>query len=1162
MNLSGLLELVRAQEAYRALLADPGRGESLGLPRAARAFVVAGLAADLGLPLLVVTGRAESAHNLAEQLPAWWPNLHVLTYAAPHPLFYERAEWGPRARRARLQTLARLIEPQGKPPVIVGAARALMQRTLPPGEFVAATRSLRPGERATPDGLLRDWLRIGYQPASITTEPGTFSRRGGIVDVFPVAAPEPVRIEFWGDQIETLRAFDPATQRTTGPLDSIIITPAREALPAHGPEVAARLADWFAGFDPAEPDSPAAERESLAQGEPFPTLEFYLPWMSDGAASLLDFLPPDALIVVDDWGELQAAVADLERQALDLRETYQASGAIPPDAPLPYITWEQLAEDISRGSHLELGGETPEGEARLGRLFAPGPRFAGQLWPFVDHLRHLHMGGDRVVVVSRQAERLAELWAEGAHLERGGEHDCLTPVEVLDEPPAPGVLTFVHGALSDGWLFKADDAPTHLLTDAEIFGWKRPEPRRSRRPRAFAPEDFFADLTPGDFVVHVEYGIGRFQGLEKHVLDGTEREFLLVNYAGGDSLYVPIHQADRLSRYVGPDDRPPVLSRLGTAEWAQVKGRVQQAVEEMAGELLELYAAREVAPGHAFGSDTPWQAELEAAFPYVETEDQLRALREVKADMERPRPMDRLICGDVGYGKTEVALRASFKAVMEGKQVAVLVPTTVLAQQHYETFARRLAAFPVNVEVLSRFRTRAEQEEVVRGLADGRVDIVIGTHRLLSEDVRFKDLGLLIIDEEQRFGVTHKERLKQMRTEVDVLTLTATPIPRTLYMGLVGVRDISTINTPPEERLPIVTHVGVRDDDLIRRAILRELERGGQVFYVHNRVQTIYAEARRLCSLVPEASIEVGHGQMFEADLEAVMHRFVAGEVDVLVSTNIIEAGLDIPNANTLIVDHAEHFGLAQLYQLRGRVGRSAARAYAYFFYPSARVTPEAYARLQTIAEQSELGVGFGIAMRDLELRGAGDILGTRQSGHIAAVGFHLYTRLLGQAVQRLRAEPGQPVRAEPAAAGVVAVDLPIPTYIPTDYVPEAALRIQLYRRMADLRSEEEIDEMAAELEDRFGRLPVATQNLLYQLRVKVRALRANVEAVASSDGQVAIRVAGLDKVDRRDLQAALGHDVRVSRVAIWLPRRGDETWRGALLDILARLNQALPSAR
>jgi transcription-repair coupling factor (superfamily II helicase) len=663
-------------------------------------------------------------------------------------------------------------------------------------------------------------------------------------------------------------------------------------------------------------------------------------------------------------------------------------------------------------------------------------------------------------------------------------------------------------------------------------------------------------------VVHVDHGIGRYIGLVHRTVDEVERDYLCLEYADDAQLYVPVHQADRLTRYVGPDNRTPALGRLGSSEWRNVKSHVKEAVREVAEDLLELYARRSVVEGFAFGPDTPWQSELEASFPYIETEDQTQVLGEVKRDMQSIRPMDRLICGDVGYGKTEVALRAAFKAVMDSRQVAILVPTTVLAQQHFNTFQQRLAAFPVEVEMLSRFRTPQQQVDILKRLSQGKVDIVIGTHRLLSSDVHFKDLGLLIIDEEQRFGVTHKETLKKMRTEVDVLTLTATPIPRTLYMALSGVRDISTINTPPEERLPVVTHVGPYSPRLVRQAILRELERGGQVFFVHNRVQTISAMSSHLRQLIPEARITIAHGQMAETDLAARMEEFTAGKIDILLSTSIIESGLDIPNANTLIVDRADTFGLAQLYQLRGRVGRGAQRAYAYFFRHKRKPpTHEGRQRLETIAENTQLGSGYSIAMRDLEIRGSGDILGTRQHGHIAAVGFHLYTALLAEAVIRMRREEGLMVKGG-VLPGVVPgmynlqlvpvnVELPLAVGIPASYVPDQTVRLGLYRRLADVSSLSELETLKEEFLDRFGRLPETVENLFYQLTLKLLAEKAGLASITTENGQIVMRYP--DNQIPADLPDP-GQLVRVGKTALWMPYEELEDWTGALLQILTYL--------
>jgi transcription-repair coupling factor (superfamily II helicase) len=732
----------------------------------------------------------------------------------------------------------------------------------------------------------------------------------------------------------------------------------------------------------------------------------------------------------------------------------------------------------------------------------------------------------------------------------------------------------VQGALAEGWVLKDEGGtlcvkdekenlhpsreafiphPSILLTDAELFGWSRPKPRRVAKTKAASPEAFFSDLAMGDYIVHIDHGIGIFRGLTRIALNGPEREFLQIEYLRGDTLYVPVHQIDRLSRYTAPGGHAPTLSRLGTAEWAQVKERTLKAVADIADELLELYAAREVVSGHAFAPDNQWQHELEASFAYVETEDQLQVIDQVKADMEKPQPMDRLVVGDVGYGKTEVALRAAFKAATDGKQVAILVPTTVLAQQHYNTFSERLAPFPLTVEMLSRFRSDKEQRDIVERIRTSGVDIVIGTHRLFSDDVQFKDLGLLIIDEEQRFGVVHKERLKQLKSQVDVLTLTATPIPRTLYLSLSGARDMSTIETPPEDRLPIRTYVAEYDERLVREAILRELDRGGQVFFVHNRVRGINIVADQLRKRVPEANIAVGHGQMPEEQLESVMAEFAIGKSDVLVCTTIIESGIDIPNANTLIVNHADKFGLAQLYQLRGRVGRSAACAYAYFLHEKNHpLSAEAHDRLQSIAEASELGAGFQIAMRDLEIRGAGDILGARQSGHIAAVGFDLYCRLLAHAVEVARAKMQGSDAAKPGSTALASplIDLPLPAQIPEDYVPDSGLRLRLYRRLADIRADAQVDEIAKELEDRFGKPPEQIENLLYLLRVKVAATQANLASISVEDGRIVIKYGHDDEA----LSARLSKrfEIRAARDRAWLGGPdSDPGWREHLNEVV-----------
>ena len=772
-----------------------------------------------------------------------------------------------------------------------------------------------------------------------------------------------------------------------------------------------------------------------------------------------------------------------------------------------------------------------------------GRRFGGQLKPFIHHIAELGDQGEKVFIVTRQIQRLKELWREH------------TPAGLPENSPE-----FIDATLNEGWNLKLPERQVvHLFTDGEIFGWEKPGIRSTYRQTAEAPEASYADLKPGDWVVHVDYGIGRFIGLVQRVLDGLEREYLCLEYDNGDELFVPVHQADRLTRYIGPSDETPRATRLGGNEWTQVKDNVKEDVREVARDLLEMYARRQVASGFSFSPDTPWQKELEASFPYIETADQLKAIRDVKKDMESPRPMDRLLCGDVGYGKTEVALRAAFKAVNDGKQVAVLVPTTVLAQQHFTNFRQRLAVYPVTVEMLSRFRTHKEQDEIIKKMVLGQADIIIGTHRLVQQDVAFKNLGLVIIDEEQRFGVTHKEHFKKLRSEVDVLTLTATPIPRTLYMALTGVRDISTINTPPEERQPVITHIGPYSPRLVRQACLRELERGGQVFFLHNRVQTIQAMKMHLNQLVPEARVAIAHGQMPEGELSSVMEQFTAGDIDILLCTSIIESGLDIPNANTLIIDRGDTFGLAQLYQLRGRVGRGAQRAYAYFFRHRRKPpTPEGYERLETIAENTQLGAGYSIAMRDLEMRGAGELLGTRQHGYIAMVGFHLYTRLLAQAVRDLRRFEGlsAPVVGEleeMQMAIPVSVDLPLSIGIPSGYVVNQNMRLQLYRRLADLRREDELEDLAAEFKDRFGPLPVQVVDLFFQMKVKLRAERAGLTSISAEGDQFVFRFPALPAGINPKPLKPIGPLARPGKNAYWMAA-GDDDWRERLLMVLSAI--------
>lgn len=1180
MALARLLTFLHEHPRYRELLSigeQPIVGArssgapampSLGLLDAARPYLIAALQGDWPGPLVVVVDKPENARHLLEQVRAWSPFPSDVRYLhAPDPIFYDRVPWDRETINARLGVLSALADVRerqtrdaGRGMVILSSVWALMAKTVTPLAFRSAARTVRVGDVLSPTQLLDQSLRAGYVHVAVVEEPSTCSHRGGIVDIFPPDRPEPARIDFFGDEVDSIRTFDPATQRSQAALPEIRLVPANEALPDWSKLASEALAGLdLAACNPATRQRMTEELGMLANGECFPGIEYYLPYIYPRPSNLLGFLPPRALVLVDDLSSLEDSARGLENQALSLRADMVSEGQLPGNFAVPYFRFSELRQQVGAYCAFSLGYGTGDEPPYFGEgAFVSAPRYGGHVEQAVDDIATMRRQEQRTVVVTRQCERLADLLRE--------KNIFVSPSMEVHDALVPGGLSIVDGIIDEGWVYTP--AQLSVLTDAEVFGWAKPKRRQVSSRRRLAPESFFADLKPGDYVVHIEYGIGSYHGMVKKTLSGIEREYLELEYAGGDRLFVPIHQANRVTRYVGADEREPYVHRLGGTEWDAVRSKAERAVRDIAADLLELYAAREVAPGHAFAPDTPWQQELEGSFPHEETEDQLRALSEVKRDMETPKPMDRLICGDVGYGKTEVALRAAFKAVMDGKQVAMLVPTTVLAQQHYYTFRRRLRAFPIVVEMLSRFRSPEEQEEVIQGLLSGRIDIVIGTHRLLSQDVTFKNLGLVMIDEEQRFGVSHKEQLKRLRREVDVLTLTATPIPRTLYMALSGVRDMSVIDTPPENRLPVRTVVAEHDASLIRKAILREIDRGGQVYYVHNRVQDIHEVAAELQDTVPEASLVVGHGQMDDEQLAQIMLGFAQGEHDVLVCTTIIESGLDIPNVNTIIINNADNFGLAQLYQLRGRVGRGANRAYAYLFFKPP-LTDIARSRLQTIQEASELGAGFRVAMRDMEIRGAGEILGAEQHGHIAAIGFDLYCRLLQQAVMEVRQSSDAPrlalrraqdktiAAALPMDLGP-SIDLPLSAYLPEDLLPETQVRLRFYRRLARINRESEVQDLATELVDRFGVLPRPVENLLYLLRVRCLASDAGVLAIGGTAEEITLALPLPLTPSAAQVLEGRYVALRARGTRIWLITT--DTWRDALVDVLRTVASLRPS--
>ena len=1206
MSLTGVLELVKSNAEFRRHLAQVERRDApatVTLRAGTKSAYLAALWEERRVPMLVLTPRPEESRRIHDQLVTYLGEEEPV-YLLPEPevLPFERLAVDARTRNQRLAALAALArspaagqpsEGVTMPPLVVTSIGAALRRTLPRQVVAGGTldepggapvenqlQILKVGGRiGRVDDLLARWVKLGYRHEPLVETPGTFSQRGGIIDVYPPHTEHPLRIELFDDEVDTIRWFDPFTQRSIGPAEPVDIIPAREQLPdlLDRAEVDRRIGEIdFTGCSQEFRDRMEDELVTLFSNPDLELLHFYNGLLN--RSSLLDYLPSPGILILDRPGLIEDEAQEQEEKYARMRFSREERSELPGNFPSPYLPWEEFAaqlrarapDQVLLQSHLQA--ELRDGGDRIAEpaadpiiegdpIFKPATHYYGQLEQFSEDVRRHQRQGDAVVVVSQHARgRLTEI------LEDSEVGVASSEGIARGEPPESGAVYLVPGGLREGWTVPGiTDAAGNigsgslvLLTDAELFGTVKERGQRPRRlQRELGREVVLSELVPGSYVVHVDHGVARFAGTTQMSENGEDKEYLVLEYAENDKLYVPTDHLDRVGAYQGAQDQPPNLTRLGTAEWSRIKERVKGATKELAQELLQLYAARELAQGHEFSADTAWQRELEDSFPYLETPDQSQAINEVKADMEQVKPMDRLICGDVGYGKTEVALRAAFKTVSEGMQVGMLVPTTVLAQQHYATFSERLAAFPISVEVLSRFRTPQEQKEVVSGLEQGSVDIVIGTHRLLQKDVSFKNLGLVVVDEEQRFGVGHKERLKQLRREVDVLTLSATPIPRTLHMALSGIRDMSVMHTPPEARLPVKTFVSEYSGDIIREAILRELERDGQVFFLHNRVKTIHQTAADLAELVPQARFLVGHGQMPEAELEEVMVAFGRGEGDVLVCTTIIESGLDMPNVNTLILDRADRFGLSQLYQLRGRVGRGEHRAYAYLMVPRGRrITSAAEQRIEAILEASDLGSGFRIAMRDMEIRGAGNLLGAAQSGQIYAVGMELYGQLLQEAVNELMAEQGKQAEPSPASTPELPrLDLPLPASIPEDYVEHMPTRMSLYQKLAKVRSRDQVSEIREEMQDRFGAPPERVENLLKLMDLRTLAAQVGANSVIHVNNAITLNFRDPIASARTPLQRALGPSVKVGNQQLQVPLRGlGEQWLSRFTLILERL--------
>jgi len=1069
----------------RLLAADPvvgavatGRADVVAVADAARPLFAAAVHRLSGVrPVLVAVPTVAEAERIAGDLIPLLGRDEVELFPAWETLPFERVSPALETMGRRRRVMWRLREGgDAAPAVVVAPVRALVQRLGPHVEDIEPVR-LRVGDAVDRDELVAQLVGMGYRREYQVEGRGEVAVRGSIVDVFPATAEHPVRIDQWGDEVERLSEFAVNDQRSTRDLTDVAIFPCRELLPTA--EVRARAAELLA-----EAPWGRAQWDRLAEGQIFDGMESWLPWLTATEHLLPDLLPAGARVLLVEPRRMRDRAQDLLDEEASLAGTLAGTwGAEGEEFPRLSLPFERLLTHTHTGITSVLAAPDSPDTPQLGAVaFDP---VVGDAEALAARIRSLTNNGIAVTLAAEgegSARRLRDVLA--------GEG--IDDIVIVVAPLERGVV--VAGA---GFA---------LVAEADLTGRRRVH-RTARGARKAV--DYYDDLKAGDFVVHQVHGVGRFEGMVARAIGGVERDYLLIAYRGGDKLYVPTDQVGTVRRYTGGDS--PSLSRMGGAEWTKTRNKVRSAVAEIAAELVILYRKRLATPGHAFAPDTPWQRELEDAFPYEETPDQLQAIEEVKADMETTIPMDRLICGDVGFGKTEVALRATFKAVQDGKQVAILAPTTLLANQHGQTFSERFAAYPVRVDTISRFLTAAEQTAVVKGLKAGEVDVVVGTHRLLSDDVEFKNLGLLVIDEEQRFGVQHKERIKRMREHVDVLTLTATPIPRTLEMSLTGIRDLSLVQTPPEARQPILTYVGEYDERAVSEAIRRELLREGQVFFVHNRVQDIEHVAEQVRHLVPEARVAIAHGQMDEGQLERVVLDFADREYDVLVCTTIVESGLDMPTVNTLVVDRADLLGLAQLYQLRGRVGRRGQRAYAYLLHPADRaLTEEAYERLKAIGEYTDLGSGFKLAMRDLEIRGAGNLLGGAQSGHIAAVGFDLYCELVTEAVGELKGD-------KPVEPFEVVLDLPVDAHLPREYVSRDDVRMEAYRRLAAVVDPGDVEDIRTEWLDRYGPIPVPAEALLGAARLRAECVRVRATSVSVQKGIA--RIDGLELPESRKVR-------------------------------------------
>lgn len=1166
MSLSGLADAVLADTTLAAAMDDARSGAvrtlDLTAPEAMRPFAVAGLA-RAGRTVLAVTATSREADDLVAALGDLLDPAHVAAYPSWETLPHERLSPRSDTVGRRLAVLRRLVHPgvdasNGPLKVVVAPVRSILQPQVK-GLADLEPVELSLGDTVGLDDLVQRLADAAYTRVDLVERRGEFAVRGGIVDVFPPTEEHPLRVELWGDDIEEIRWFSVADQRTLEKAERLWAPPCRELLLTD--EVRARAAELGR-------DHPHLLEltDKMAAGIAAEGMESLAPVLVDEMELLVDLMPDDTQVLVLDPERARSRAHDLVATSEEFLGASWAAAAGGGTSPIDLgaASYREIGDvrQVVLERHLPWWTLSPfgldvdvaggDGDRTVALPAAPVDSYRGDVEKAMTDLERWRGDAYRVLVVHPghgPAQRTVE-----ALTERDVPARLVDSVDSLDDLP-PGVVTVSCGAVVKG--FVDDTNRLVLVTGEDISGQKASTRDMRKMPARRKKQIDPLELKAGDYVVHEQHGVGRFVEMKQRQVQGATREYLVLEYGASkrgqpaDRLFVPADALDQVTRYVGGEQ--PSLDRLGGADWAKRKGRARKAVREIAAELIKLYAARQATKGYAFGPDTPWQRELEDAFPFTETPDQLSTVDEVKSDMRQTVPMDRLVCGDVGYGKTEIAVRAAFKAVQDGKQVAVLVPTTLLVTQHLSTFSERMSGFPVTVKGLSRFQTDKEAREVIAGLADGTVDIVVGTHRLLNPDIRMKDLGLIVVDEEQRFGVEHKEQMKRLRTSVDVLSMSATPIPRTLEMSITGIREMSTITTPPEERHPVLTYVGAYEDRQVTAAVRRELLRDGQVFYIHNRVTSIEKAAAKIRELVPEARVATAHGQMGEHQLERVMLDFWEKNFDVLVCTTIVESGLDVSNANTMIIERADTLGLSQLHQLRGRVGRSRERAYAYFLYPPEKpLTETAHERLATLAQHSDLGGGMAIAMKDLEIRGAGNLLGGEQSGHIADVGFDLYVRLVGEAVSEFKGETDTDVLNE------VRIELPIDAHLPHDYIQSERLRLEMYRRLAEVRSDADVDAIAEEMVDRYGEPPQEVVSLQLVARFRARAREAGIAEVTIAGKNV--RFAPVSLPESRVIRLGRVYPksiVKSSVDTVLVPRPGTPGATGRPLEGIALLEWA-----